>query len=415
MPLPVDFYASLAHHADHLVPVWNALAEEDRGQWWCPPRMANYLRALHVKPRPGKPPARWPRLVAVAGFADMQLCKGHPLALIEHGAGQAYEDPHPSYSGGPRRDAVVLFLCPNEVVAARNRAAYPDATVTMVGSPRVDSLRAQILGARSQDGRIVAGVAQHEIAPLAQKAPGGPGGVAVIDLQPMAGGGERLTDSAPSTLLGQHAVVGTAGKPVPQPQELVTSGVGHRHEPEGKPLTVALSFHWPCVVTPECGWAFDHYEAVLAEVVHELGAQGHEVIGHGHPRGRLFFHRLWQQLGIEHLDSFDEVCARAGLYVCDNSSTLYEFAALGRPVVVLNSPRYRRGVMLWPRFWHCAEVGVQVNEPAELLGAIELAATDPPWVAARRAEVVQEVYPLQDGSAADRAAHALVAAAAVVQ
>jgi CDP-glycerol glycerophosphotransferase (TagB/SpsB family) len=129
---------------------------------------------------------------------------------------------------------------------------------------------------------------------------------------------------------------------------------------------------------------------------------------------RHHFAGLWRQLGIEHVTLFDAVAARADLYVCDNSSTLYEFAALGRPVVVLNSPAYRRDLDLWPRFWRCADVGVQVDRPDDLEVAIHLALDDPPAIAARRRAVVDEVYPLLDGRAAQRSAEAILCVAGSV-
>lgn len=259
----------------------------------------------------------------------MQANPAHRFALVEHGAGQAYEQPDPSYSGGPQRDAAVLFLCPNEVSAARNRATYPNVPAEVVGSPRVDWLI------------------------------------------------ERSRD----------APVDTHGQP-----------------------TVALSFHWkgPLGVPAEARWALPHYESSLHVVIQALQRRGVEVIGHGHPRMHSHFAGLWRRLGIEHVPRFDDVTARAGVYVCDNSSTLYEFAALGRPVVVLNSPAYRRELNLWPRFWACADVGVQVDRPEDLEVAVQLAIEDPPAVAARRARAVAEVYPLRDGQAAQRSVEAIL-------
>lgn len=171
--------------------------------------------------------------------------------------------------------------------------------------------------------------------------------------------------------------------------------------------TAALSFHWDCRLTPESRWALPHYERALPDLVAALRKAGHEVIGHGHPRFSVHFSRLWQRLGVEHVRDFTEVVDRAWLYVCDNSSTLYEWAALGRPVVVLDAPWYRQSVDLWPRFWSCADVGVRIADPLHLQPAVLLGLLDPPAVRARRQAIVDEVTPLLDGQGAQRAAAAI--------
>jgi hypothetical protein len=84
-----------------------------------------------------------PKRVLVAGVSDVRpmVRAGYGVALLEHGAGQCYVDQpgHPSYPGGLRRERVGLFLCTNEAVAERNRAAYgPRAEV--VGSRLLDEL-----------------------------------------------------------------------------------------------------------------------------------------------------------------------------------------------------------------------------------------------------------------------------------
>lgn len=342
---PVDFYASLDHYADHLAPVWFELGEH-AGTFWCQPRVAPHLRALGIAARPGRP--KGPRrLVCVAGGSDAYLMRAFPVALVEHGAGQAYDVPDLGWSGGPGRDSVVLFLTPNEVAAQRNRDAYPEATHVVVGSPRVEALRSA--ARRPGDGEA------------------------------------------------------TAEQPT------------RERQPSG-PVVVALAFHWMgSGRVPEAGWALPHYEAQLPEIVAQLRGAGCEVIGHGHPRARQHFRRLWRSVGVEFVERFDDVVSRATVYVCDNSSTIFEWAALDRPVVVLNAPWYRRGVEMWPRFWTCADVGVQVSEPSEVVGAVTFAAMDPAPVAKRRRECVAEVYGRLDGRAARRSADALLRVAAAVE
>lgn len=149
--------------------------------------------------------------------------------------------------------------------------------------------------------------------------------------------------------------------------------------------TVAISFHWDCQVVPETRSALRWYRPALAALAGAV-----PLIGHAHPRHMAQVARLYERLGIEPVASFHEVCERADIYAVDNSSTLYEFAALDRPVVVLNAPWYRRDVHHGMRFWDHADIGVQVDDPAGLVGAVLSSDVDP--CAARRRAVVNEVY-----------------------
>jgi hypothetical protein len=67
--------------------------------------------------------------------------------MFEHGIGQSYGGRNGAgyaagYAGGLGRDAVVAFAHPNRYAADRDRAAYPDAAVEVVGYPRLPSLQA---------------------------------------------------------------------------------------------------------------------------------------------------------------------------------------------------------------------------------------------------------------------------------
>jgi hypothetical protein len=165
---------------------------------------------------------------------------------------------------------------------------------------------------------------------------------------------------------------------------------------------VAVSFHWPCKVAPETGTAVYEYVNELRRLT-----KRHRIIGHAHPRLAARLAAWYRKAGIEPVATFEEVCARADLYCTDASSTLYEFAALDRPVVVLNSGHYRRDVNHGLRFWDHADVGIQVDRPADWLAAINLALTDPPAQAILRREAVAEVYP-HIGQSSALAAQAIV-------
>ena len=159
---------------------------------------------------------------------------------------------------------------------------------------------------------------------------------------------------------------------------------------EGSPDgTVAIGFHWNCHLVSETRTAFPAYRMAIAA----LARSGHRVLGHGHPRILEELRPTYARLGIEVVADFDEVCRRADLYVCDNSSTLFEFAATGRPVVVLNAPWYRRGVDHGLRFWSAADVGIQVERGEDLIPAVERALADPPQLRAARRRALRLVYP----------------------
>lgn len=165
---------------------------------------------------------------------------------------------------------------------------------------------------------------------------------------------------------------------------------------------VAVSWHWRCSIAPETRPAFPHFQRAVADL-----ARTHRVIGHAHPRMIASLAPWYRRAGIEVVREFAEVCRRADVYACDNSSTLYEFAATGRPVVVLNAPWYRRDVQHGLRFWEAADVGIEIDDPADLAAGIELALEDPPDQAARRERALGIVYGVREGTAR-RAAAALV-------
>lgn len=182
--------------------------------------------------------------------------------------------------------------------------------------------------------------------------------------------------------------------------------------PPAGPPVVAISFHWRCAVAPEAGTALDDYRPVLADLRAGLAAAGVDLIGHAHPGLADEISPIYTAAGIEFVASFVDVARRARLYAVDNSSTLFEFAALGRPVVVLNAARYRRNVHHGLRFWTEASVGLNVDHPAELLPTILRALEDPEDVRRSREASVARVYPVRDGTSARRAAAAVAAVVA---
>lgn len=178
---------------------------------------------------------------------------------------------------------------------------------------------------------------------------------------------------------------------------------------EGEPgRVVAFTFHFNCPLCPETRSAYPDFFPAIAGLVGRF-----QLLGHGHPMlwdmgriGRRLGDR-YRALGIEAVRDFDAVCRRADVLVFDNTSVGFAFAATGRPVVVLNSPRYDRRVNHGLRFWEAAGVGVNCNDPARLGDCIEEALADPPERRAAREAALDLVYAYRTG-AAQRAADALL-------
>lgn len=170
--------------------------------------------------------------------------------------------------------------------------------------------------------------------------------------------------------------------------------------------TIAVGFHSPLKLCPESFWAFPHYERALIDLAGNSD-RGFDLIGHGHPRAWPKLRRFYDQVGIEPVEHFGDVLERADVYVADNSSTIFEFASTGRPVVVLNAPWYRRDVHHGLRFWDAADVGPQVDEPEDLAAGIALALENPPWLRDVRSRIVDGIYRHRDGRAAERAVAAI--------
>ena len=156
---------------------------------------------------------------------------------------------------------------------------------------------------------------------------------------------------------------------------------------------VAVSFHWNFGMCPET-------LSVLPEYMGALGALAREyrVIGHGHPR-RRDLPMIYKRLGIEHVPSFDDILRRADLYAFDNSSSGFEFAATGRPVVVLNGRSFRRDAKHGLRFWDAAHVGVNVDRPNDLADGVGRALECHPADVTARERALDIVYQPRHGAA----------------
>lgn len=320
-PVKVDAFASEPHYLRHLIPVWNQLPDEVRGSFMGFKSLQPFFDAAGLEMRTPDPDPR--NAILVAGMRDFKMMRrAGKKILMEHGVGQTYIDgeavANPSYAGGPHREGIDLFLCPNAQVKGANEYTNPSTPSEVIGVPAMDYWH------------------------------------------------HRMKHPALATM-----------------REAMT-----------------ISFHWsPRSGVPEMGSALGHYARVL-KIVHEHYVGN--LHGHAHPRVTDQAHRIYRASGIPHVPLAD-VLGKSVLHICDNSSVLYEFASLGLPVVVLNAPYMRREVQHGLRFWEFADVGVNCDDPDDLIDAIDMALTDPIGVRERREEITDWLFPYR-GHAALRAA-----------
>jgi hypothetical protein len=163
--------------------------------------------------------------------------------------------------------------------------------------------------------------------------------------------------------------------------------------------TVALSFHFPAYLgAAEGDGAFRWYRNLIPQL-----AKRFDLIGHAHPRHAARIRPWFARAGVPFVEAFEDVCRQAAVYACDNSSTIFEFAATGRPVVLLNGPHYRRTVEHGLRFWEASHVGVHA-QPATVVAAIERALVDGREEVRAREHALDLVYSQRSGGAAAGAA-----------
>jgi hypothetical protein len=168
------------------------------------------------------------------------------------------------------------------------------------------------------------------------------------------------------------------------------------------PPTICVSFHWDgSKVCPEAGNAWNFYKHVLPELT-----KHYKVLGHAHPRIFSKLEKEYSRMDIEPVATFDEVVRRTDIYINDSSSTLFEFAALLRPVVILNAPWFRKSVNYGIRWWDFTDIGPQCETPGNLLSCISIALRAS-FVHSQR-QMRNELYP-HWGNSASYAASAISA------
>lgn len=170
--------------------------------------------------------------------------------------------------------------------------------------------------------------------------------------------------------------------------------------------TIGVTWHWDCGLIPETRSAWSHFMRSFQGFVDAARSEGIKVLAHAHPRAHRGMRHWAETIGMEWEPIAERLFARADMIIGDNTSLLYEFASLDRPVLCLNAPWYRRDVEHGLRFWSHVP-GLQCDEPSDLVRLAFEAWWDPDEARALRAAAVAEAYSACDGQATRRAVAAI--------
>lgn len=180
-------------------------------------------------------------------------------------------------------------------------------------------------------------------------------------------------------------------------------------KPKSRTPVVAFSFTWNWQDQQWKGskvetikGAYEHYRKEIPK----LKKQPWKIIANAHQKMIPRIRKDYEKMGFNIVD-FETVMRDADVYVCDYSSTIFEFAYTDRPVVVLNAPWNDKKINHGLRFWKCADVGVQVDSPKALIPAIEKALREDKKQQKLRRKRVDYIYPVQ-GNSAKTAAEAIL-------
>lgn len=170
------------------------------------------------------------------------------------------------------------------------------------------------------------------------------------------------------------------------------------------PPTVAITFHADLRLNPEVASGYREFLPAIPLLLEH----GYRVLGHSHPRLYRRLERQYQALEVPYAKHFSQVLDEADVLCVDNSSTAFEFASIGKPIVWLTPSFYRRDVHHSLRFWDALVLGPEATTPTEVPQAVRtaLAPVSPP-IAATRDEYLSTVYTYRDGMATARAVAAI--------
>ena len=172
---------------------------------------------------------------------------------------------------------------------------------------------------------------------------------------------------------------------------------------------LGISFHWECRLVREAGTAFPEFRKVIPPFVERLQNYGIDVVGHGHPKAFNDLKPWWESHGVPTESEWENVVGMIDAYMIDNSSTIFEAAALDIPILLMESKKWRRNVRHGMRFWDYANVGPSVTADDDLEAAFAESLQEK-WIGVREqiSHTVYEIAPSGDRLSSRYAADAIV-------
>lgn len=151
--MKIDFFARREHFVDHMLPVWQKLPKENRGEFYLHHSVVNYAIKCGLDYseivqliKSDKPDSLMIEVygdnpLVCSAYGDMvNAYKYNPnrvYILMEHGVGLTFGN-NAGYAGGlGLRLAADCFLAPNEYIAKKTESVL-DTTQYVIGTPKLD-------------------------------------------------------------------------------------------------------------------------------------------------------------------------------------------------------------------------------------------------------------------------------------
>ncbi len=136
--MKVDALATLSHYAAHIAPIWHALPEENRGNFYTVPGGKPHIERHGIEPAVITRRAPRGDITLVAAYRDLRRAYrlGRKCVYMQHGNGQTFREKHHlAYLGGKLAPGIELVLVPHQRCL---EVMTTEAKTAVIGCPKLD-------------------------------------------------------------------------------------------------------------------------------------------------------------------------------------------------------------------------------------------------------------------------------------